>query len=442
MIKRRIVPFRNNKDMAKKRKKNKMPYIIAAAMAALAAASVGLFFYSGGFRARPAAQPQEVRTDISAETVSEDGLIRARAAVEAPLIPTEIENVFVSADPKGVFSFYEYKNGGFAACADAQETDVTVTCSHQDIPARLHYLQRGEQVTGYGLFLTSLYEDDVRLYAYAFLHLTNMPKGYGSDDAMLLVDFDDADFAKADKTYSEVLSFDLKTGKSRRLTSDNGRTVDMMGRLRTDWAQMNDALLKLDGKKLYLSGRNYQLDSTTADIIYNADTSNEKPKWITSGLYENYMYTEDGKLYCVKPRENGFDSYSITADGKETKLASYAGSVEDFLFAGDYMLEKKTLALTRVSTGESKDVGSIVESVPGTPAYFSVSADGTKLVLLCDGADKQGALLCDLAGRTCRRLVQPGLFTNACSQIVWLDANSFLTVAETETAYETLVWTF
>ena len=436
-----MFPTGTFENMAKKRKKNKMPYVIAAAMSVLAAASVGLFVYSGVFRPQPQNPPQTTAAPIDAQPVSADGVIRLRAAADYPLMPTEIEGVFVSANPYGLFNFYEYSASGFTACTDAQEMDVTVTCSHQQLPAKLHYLQRGEQITGYGLFLTTLFEDDVRLYDYAFLHLTNMPASYGSADAMLLVDFDEADFAKTDKTYTEVLSFDLSSGKSERLTSDNGRTPDMMGRLRTDWAQMNTALLRFGADKWYLSGRNYQLDSTTADIIRNTDTSNQKPTWIASGLYENVFYTENGTLFYLKQTDGGFDTYSLTADSKETKLASYMGSVDDFLFSGGYMLEKNTLALTRLATGESKDIGSVIGAAPGRAAYFSVSPDGAKFVLLCDG-ETQGAVLLDLTNNACSQLQQAGLFTNSCSQINWLSANSFMTVAETATGYETLVWAF
>ncbi len=428
--------------MAKKRKKNKMPYVIASAMSVLAAAAVGLFFYSGGFHPQPQQAPETTLTQPVTEPVSADGAIRLRSPSDYPLMPTRIEGVFVSANPFGLFNFYEYTDGGFTACTDAQEMDVTVTCSHQQLPAKLHYLQRGDDVTGYGLFLTTLYEDDVRLYDYAFLYLTNMPEGYGDGDAMLLVDFDEEDFAKADKTYTEVFSINLSNGKTSRMTSDNGRTVDMMGRLRTDWAQMNDALLRMGAPKWYLSGRNYQLDSTKADVIYNADTSNTKPKLIVSGLNENVLYAENGALYYIKETDGGFDAYSLTADGKETKLASYVGSVEDYLFSGGYMLEKNTLALTRLSTGESKDIGSVANAVKGSPAYFGVSPDGARFVLLCDGEQTQNAVLLDLTTNACQYVRRKGLFTNSCTQISWLSADSFVTVAETETGYETLVWSF
>ena len=421
----------------KKRKKNKMPYYIASAMTVLAAASVGILFYSGGLN--PAGQTTTTAVVAQAgEAKTAEGFV-SRTAVDYPLIQTDMDGVYLSANPYGLLEFYEAQNGTFTPCADTQTMDIQVTCSHQEIPTKLYYIEREGRVTGYGLFLTTLYEDDVRLYDYAFFHLTDMPEGYGSGK-MLLVDFDEGDFARADKTYTEVFSLDMATGKSTRMTSDNGRTVDNLGRLRTDWAQMNEALLQLGGTKLYLSGRNYQLDSTTADIIRNNDTSNTKPTWVASGLWEKWMHTEDGTLYYAKETESGFEVYSMDASGKETKCGAYAQSIDGYLFSGDYMLEKNTLALKRVSTDESK--GTLkTDSVRTAPAYFSVSPDGTKAAVLFDG-ETQSALLCDLTAGKSELVQDKGLFTTSCDQLAWLTDGSFLTVAETETGYETLVWTF
>ena len=435
--------------MAKKRKKNKMPYIIASAMSVLAAASVGLFFYSGGFRAAPAAPQTTATTEAPAsQSVTSDGFVRSRTPADCPLMATELPNVYVSANPYGQFRFYTYTDGGFVNVTDVQEKEISVTCSHQKIPTKLYYIEQDGAKTGYGLFMTTLYEDDVRLYDYAFFHLTEMPQNYGKGDALLLVDFDEDDFACADKTYSEVFSLNLSSGKTELLTSENGRTVDNLARLRTDWAQLNDALLRFGGEKLYLSGRNYQLDSTTADVIYNADTSRTKPTWVVSGLYERYLYSDGEKLYYVKETGDGFETYALDGERKETKLGAYTGSVDDYLFSGDYMLEKNTLALTCVSTGESKgknvDLLSSGESF-GNPKYFSVSPDGTKLVILFDGEQQQAALarLAAANGEKSFELVrQEGLFTTSCDQGMWLSDDTFLTTAETADAYETLIWQF
>jgi hypothetical protein len=283
-------------------------------------------------------------------------------------------------------------------------------------------------------------DEDVRLYAYAFFRLTNMPEAYGSGDAMLLVDYDPEDFALADKTYSEVFSFNLSTGKATRMTSDNGRTVDNLGRMRTDWAMLNDAMLSFGGERLYLTGRNYQLADTTADIIYNADTSNTKPRLVASGLYEDYLNAENGVLYYAKQAEDSVQMWSLTTDGQEKALDSYPGTIDEYLFSGDYMLKKNTLALTSVSTGQSKDLLSIVGTVPGSPAAFGISPDGSKLVILCDG-ETQSVILVDLATNGCHVVQDTGLFTPGCTQLCW-KGGTFLTIAETESGYSLLSWKF
>lgn len=435
-------------DMAKKRKKNKMPYIIASAMTVLAAASVGLFFYSGGFSPKSAAPTETVSEAPAPQSVSADAFIQSRTPADCPLMPTDLPNVYVAANPYGQFRFYTYTDAGFVNITDVQEKEIRVTCSHQKIPTKLYYVEQDGAKTGYGLFMTTLYEDDVRLYDYAFFHMTDMQPAYGKTDEMLLVDFDEDDFARADKTYSEVFSLNLDSGKTELLTSENGRTVDNLARLRTDWAQMNDALLRFGAEKLYLSGRNYQLDSTRADIIYNADTSRTKPTWVASGLYKKYLYSDGNVLCYVKETETGLELYSLDKDRTETKIGAYEGSVDNYLFCGDWMLEKNTFSLTRVSTGESRDAAMQLlasSQAFGNPRYFSVSPDGTKLVILFDGEMQQAALvrLTAADGEKAYDLVQQkGLFTTSCDQGAWLSDDAFLTVAETADAYETLIWKF
>ena len=448
MLRKGDCSLREQFNMAKKRKKNKMPYLIAAAMSVLAAASVGLFFYSGGFHPAPAAPKETVTEAPAVPSVTSEGFVQTRTPADCPLMATDLPNVYVAANPYGLFRFYSYTDAGFVNIPDVQEKEITVTCSHQKIPTKLYYIEQDGAKTGYGLFMTTLYEDDVRLYNYAFFHMTDMPQSYGKGDALLLVDFDEDDFAREDKTYSEVFSLNLSNGKTELLTSENGRTVDNLARMRTDWAQLNDALLRFGGEKLYLSGRNYQLDSTTADIIYNADTSRTKPTWVASGLYKKYLYCDGEKLYYVKQTDSGFDTYCMDGERTETKIGSFEGSVDDYLFRGDYMLQKNTLALTRISTGESKDKSKEIMTSSyalGNPTYFSVSPDGTKLVILFDGETQQAALvnLAAANGEKVYELVQQeGLFTTSCDQCVWLSDDMFLTTAETTDAYETLVWKF
>ena len=52
------------------------------------------------------------------------------------------------------------------------------------------------------------------------------------------------------------------------------------------------------------------------------------------------------------------------------------------------------------------------------------------------------ATLLDLTTNACQKVRQEGLFANSCTQLVWLSTDSFMTVAETETGYEMLIWSF
>lgn len=439
MIKRRIVPFRSIfKDMAKKKKKNKMPYYIASAMAVLAAASVGLMFYSGGLNPKVDSKEPTVAVQQATQAKPASEFIKDQQSFDYPLMATELNNVYVSANPYGLFSFYSIENGKFVP-VESQEMEIKVPCSNQQVPAKLQYVERDGKVCGYGLFLTTLFEDDVRLYNYAFFHLTEMPSNYGSGK-MLLVDFDEGDFAKKDKNYTEVFSFDMASQQAKRITSDNGRTVDNLGRLRTDWAQMNEALLQLNGNKLYLTGRNYQLDSATADIVQNNDTSNTKPKLMVSGLWENWMHTENGKTYYAKETENGFDICCMNTSGSEEDVGSYSVSLDSYLFSGDYMLEKNTLALKRISTNENK--GNLKsEAIHTQPTAFSVSPDGKKAVVLIDG-NSQSVLLFDMTTGQCQLAEGIGLFVTNCDPVLWLADGSFMTNGDNGSTYDAQIWKF
>ncbi|MBQ3150619.1 MAG: hypothetical protein IJB86_05170 [Clostridia bacterium] len=425
----------------KKKKKNKMPYYIATVTAIFAALSVCIALYSTTLNKKePTAE--ETVTENTVEALSADSAVTTRNTYGGPMLTTDIDNVFLNIQSNGYFTFYENRGGALSAISDVQTVDVRAECSHQEIPATVHYIERNGVVTGYGLFTTSICSEDVRLFDYAFFRIANMPEGYGSDKHILMIDFDAADFALNDKTYSEAFGLDIASGKLTKLTSDNGRTIDRFGRFRSDWAQLNDALIDFSLDKLYLSGRNYLLDSTSADLIFIEGNTKTKPTWKSSGLYENYLNTLDGKLYYAKEAEGGFGIFSMTPDGTETRISAYSGSVNDYLFCGDYIFNKNNLVLKRISTDENKaDLKAFKGSV-AYPEFMSVSKDGTKLVVLFNTAP-QSAVLFDLSTGTGRLITEEKLFTNTCSQIMWLSDNSFMTVSGNGMSeYETLVWSF
>ena len=426
--------------MAKKKKKiNKMPFLIAAALAAFAAFSVWLAFYSATLKDY---QPTvSVPENTTAQNFTE-GTATPLKVYDGPMLETDIDNVLLSVHPSGIFTFYENVNGTLTPCDDTKTIEVTAQCSHQNIPATIYYLERDGKTSGYGLFTTSISSEDIRLFDYAFFRLIDMPSGYSDAKHLLMVDFDGKDFALNDKTYSELFAFDINSGKTTKITGDNGRTVDRYGRFRSDWAQLNDALIEFSADKFYLSGRNYLLDSAKADILFIEGNTKTKPTWKSSGIYENYMNTENGNLYYAKETEGGFEIFCMTADGTEKRISAYSGSIEDYLFFEDYIFNKNNLVLKRISTDENKaDLGNLSKKI-AYPEFMSVSKDGTKLVVLCNTAP-QTAVLYDLKTGTQKIITAENLFTNTCQQIIWLSDNSVLTVHQKSLKeYETFTLQF
>ena len=114
-------------------------------------------------------------------------LSTTEAFADHPLLPTDFDGIFYSADPNGSFEFYEYKNGGFTKIEASGTVTATVSLSNQSIPAKIAYLQRDGKVDGYGLFTTANSDAPVAIYDYVFFRVKTMPDPF-SGDALLLLD--------------------------------------------------------------------------------------------------------------------------------------------------------------------------------------------------------------------------------------------------------------
>lgn len=114
-------------------------------------------------------------------------LSTTEAFADHPLLPTDFDGIFYSADPNGSFEFYEYKNGGFTKIEASGTVTATVSLSNQSIPAKIAYLKRDGKVDGYGLFTTANSDAPVAIYDYVFFRVKTMPDPF-SGDALLLLD--------------------------------------------------------------------------------------------------------------------------------------------------------------------------------------------------------------------------------------------------------------
>ncbi|MCR5485305.1 MAG: hypothetical protein K6F09_06900 [Clostridiales bacterium] len=407
--------------MAKKKKKLKKYVLIMSATALLAAASMVLYVWSGSRTKEP------VEPEITTVTVDESNkfspYVKKYGKIDCPLQEMSVKDVFAEIYPSGEVKFFEYRDGVFGLMPGVKDADISVKCSNQDIPVKLYYVEKDNEIGGFGLFTTKNSKANVKLYDYAFFKLVGMPEGYGSGDAMLLVDFDEEDFLSQDKSYSEVYGFNKLTKNTTKLTGDNGRLIDEYGRHRTDWAVMTDSLLKTcGGKRYYLSGRNYNLNmmDEVCDIINVPDTST-KPSVAARGIFAKFALVNDGNLTYFKKTDNGFNAVTNTG-GVEKTTASFDGDLSEYLIDGHMILNKMSLVLTDLFTGESKtlDVGGLTY-----PVSFSVSPDKTKLVMLKNGGT-QTAVLYDLKSGEYTVAEDKNIFYGGVDYIMWTTDNSFV----------------
>jgi len=417
------------KKKARQRKRAFRIMLITAALA-VAAAGVMTYTYIGG-REPDVETPTEPAVDPAALT-DYGSFVLSEGQLSYPLLPTEINGIVAELDPGGVFRFYEYAADRLVPCADVKHVNVSVECSSQNIPATVYYVERGGKTAGFGLFTTAISDANVKLYDYAFFKAVTMPQGYGNNRAMLLVDFDKDDFASDNKSYSEIFSWNPDNGKAERLTSDSGRTVDEYGRMRNDWAVMTDQLLKsAGGKRLYLSGRHYNLNTLTqvCDVLTIANTSAKPPKTVT-GIAGAYLEVYDGgdTLVYLKEVPGGFGALKKQG-GNETVVKTFEGKLSDYLLGSRFLLNKETLVLTEIASGREAKLKASVKN----PVAFSMSPDGRRIVIL-GGGKTQTAVFYDLSSGESSTAAEEGIFSEEYTQIIWLQSDAFAAMAEKDGA--------
>ena len=231
----------------------KKPLIITCVLLAAAIALSAAVFGFGLGKKKGEEQP---KADPNTATAYQ-ALSTTEAFADHPLLPTDFDGIFYSADPNGSFEFYEYKNGGFTKIEASGTVTATVSLSNQSIPAKIAYLQRDGKVDGYGLFTTANSDAPVAIYDYVFFRVKTMPDPF-SGDALLLLDTKKDDFYRPEKIYEEAYTLDLSNGTTKVFLLQKSRTIGKNGGSRSDFTLLTDALVDHAGSRLlFFTGRYY-----------------------------------------------------------------------------------------------------------------------------------------------------------------------------------------
>ncbi len=402
--------------------------IVAAVTAVAAIASAAAFFVTKDKSPDPLGiDPAERPTVVYSIGTSS----YATSALDSVYLPTDIGGVYYTADLEGNIAFFECTGGKMVPSAlEVKEISTKFYASFENIPVTVKYIEKDGRVCGYGVF-TAAMNADVDVYSYAFAKLINAPAGYGNGH-LLLVDFEKENFYKPEKIYSEIYNFNLASGKASTGVSMNTRTVGLDGALRNDWTMFTDDFAaNLGDAKYFLSSRYY----TGADRGKRADimvySSAYRPQVVVADIIGLWFVNDENGMHFLRKTEKGFDSV-VSLNGEEKVAASFEGDYfENYLQDGKYLINKETLVLTDLMTGESKTLKDIRI---GAADSISVSPDGAKIVFSGNGEENvygvpvQLLVYCTVDGSKEPAVYSEPMLYGESGGFVWLDSSNVMSL--------------
>ena len=346
-------------------------------------------------------------------------------------LPSDIENVYFTADLNGSVKFFDYANGTFAASAlPVKQVSTKLAATYETIPVTVNYIEKDGKTFGIGIF-TSDMSAAVKVYSYAFVKLTNKPSGYGAG-YLLLADFEKENFYSADKIYSEIYNFDLASGKASTYVSNNTRLIDKNGAFRADWTMLTDDFIaNLGGAKYFFSSRYYTAEEkgTRADIMVLSNAY--RPQIVAEDILGTWFVNDANGMHYLRKTDKGFNNIHNNKSA-ETVLTSFEGDYfNDYLQDGKWLINKKSLVMTDLMTGATKTLEGI--NIIGFN-YMSVSPDGTKIVFAKNGvknengATVQQVVYCTSDGSAEPVFYNEPLLFSESSGFVWLDNANVMSV--------------
>lgn len=369
-------------------KKNKIVLIVLSAVLALALA---FFALTGNEKIMG-----KLMGGISLDSgVSLASLQPAEFQSDYPLVQTVQKDLFYEAFPDGSFKFYKYADGTFTPVTDGVKTKkIKVTCSGENVPVKLHYLKTDSGTVGYGLF-TAEQETDVHHFSYIFFRMADCPASYKSTaktSHVLLADMDAQDSYKTDKTYSDIYSLDISSGKTMLVVSQRDRTLQEDATYSEQWTVFTDSSLNTMKKYDFFASARYhdvRADEITYDImsVANSRQSRRANSTTLDGSPSYTIREKDGAYFCFVNTDDGFD---LVKNAKKDKpLASFSGAFSDYAVSGNWILNKKTFEMTDITSGKSTKLKKAsLEEFSG----FTVNESGTKAAVFGSGESSDTAV--------------------------------------------------
>lgn len=346
--------------------------VLLALLACAAIIFVSVFYLSNkAANEEPQVKKEEV-TDLESITLSSK-------AVAIPYVKTDIDSVVYTANTASEIVFFEFNGKEYLPVEETGHIDVTLTLSNQQIPVRIHYIQREEKLTGYGVF-TARDDDSVYIYDYLLCKITALPKGFEKEGkCLLLVNTDIKNVYSLNPVWEEAFELDMSSGATAVFFSQGNRMLDINGALRSDFSLVTDAELKEVGGSLpFFTRRAYEI-SDSEDALYDIylKTGSNETLAVEKVIDKYAGITADGGFVFLQNINGGFASQRYL-NGEVATLKEYYSEYGDtYIRGGDWLLCKEDGRV--YSLLEDKVIE--LPEFKMNPSLFAVSPDGKYIVL-------------------------------------------------------------
>lgn len=320
--------------------------------------------------------------------------------VSVPYVQTDIDSIVYTANSAGTILFYEFNGTDYSQIVETGSSEVVIPLSGQQIPVKIHYIERGGKLAGYGVY-TADETDDVYIYDFLLCKITDLPSGYSQNGKCLLVANTDINSVYSNEpVWEEAFVLDRASGKLTRFLSDGNRMLDTKGALRSDFATVtNNEIKSATGVIPFFTGRAYDTSSELKTDLYLKNKNSEMLA-VTDILDKYTKNTEDGGIVYIKAITGGFSTVKYL-DGKSTAVNEFYSTYgEQYVRSGDWILSREDGRIYSTYTDKVLEL----EQFTINPSEFIVSDDGKYVVLMgmaANAADYQIYIYNTETGKSC-----------------------------------------
>ena len=429
--------------MKKKKSNLVLPTVILAVITAL----TGMVYLITAQFAGETEPTVETKSNVFSIATSEySGKITVKSKENEIYMPSGVGNLYYTLSLDNSCAFYSYANNTFSPLEKTGTVTTKLSASYETIPVTIDYIVKDGKTFGCGVYTADM-QGSSDVYDFAFAKVIDKPSGYGTG-YLLVSSFDKDEFYKANKTYSELYSFDLSSGSATTYVSNNTRLIDKNGTFRQDWTMLTDFTLNnLGNGKYFLSSRYYSQEETGKRTDVMTLSNAMKPTINAKDILGMWFVNDSEGMHYIKSSDTGFDVILYSNDKEEVKKSFVGDYFEDFIQSENYIIDKISLKLTNLLTLEEKQLKGIDLSLASD---FSISPSGNRAVFTFNGNENnngvpvQTVIYYNIDSGDADTFTEPLLFIE-CASFCFLDDNTVSSVRALDTAGEktaTVTYTF